>query len=112
VVGTPKVERDTDDDTITYSFRAEPAGFHEMIEDLKMSYFHGHYAEVPPRPCVALVRVEAGRVNKNSTERNKIIPHETLQLLTKLDTLMDTRPLRRRQTGSCITELSVVMASQ
>jgi hypothetical protein len=58
VVGTPKVERDTDDDTITYSFRAEPAGFHEMIEDLKMSYFHGHYAEVPPRPCVALVRVE------------------------------------------------------
>ena len=48
IVGTPTVVRDTDSDLITYSFRAEPAGFHEMFDDLELSYFHGHYTEVPP----------------------------------------------------------------
>ena len=46
VVGTPAVVRDKDEDLVTYSFRAEPAGFHEMFDDLELSYFHGHYTEV------------------------------------------------------------------
>jgi hypothetical protein len=49
---TPRVLRDVDEGTTTYTFEAEPAEMHEMFKDMEFSYFHGHHSQVPHRLLV------------------------------------------------------------
>jgi hypothetical protein len=46
VVSAPTATHDTDEDLVTYSFRAEPADFQEMFDRLEISHFNGHYTKV------------------------------------------------------------------